>query len=110
MSGLESIFTGLPVDGVALGALVTFMVISLLKGWVVPRSVLIDIRATLRDQNDDLIKEKTDWREAFFALKGANSELLRQNRQLLDGAQTTLALVEALRVLTVKGDAPGEEK
>lgn len=90
-------FNTLPVNQVALGAIVTFMVVSLLRGWVVPRSVLLD-RMTDKDaQIAVLAKERDDWKSAYNQGELSRQELVRQNSDLIEAGQTTNRLMESLR-------------
>ncbi len=92
-----SFFTKLPLDQVALGALVTFMVISLLRGWVVPRSVLVDRMQDKDAQYAAVAKERDDWKTAYNQSELSRQELQRQNSDLIEAGQTTNRLMESLR-------------
>lgn len=90
-------FSTLRVDQVALGAIVTFMVIGLLRGWVVPRSVLVDRMADKDAQIAVLAKERDDWKSAYNQGELSRQELVRQNSDLIEAGQTTNRLMESLR-------------
>ena len=90
-------FSTLRVDQVALGAIVTFGVIGLLRGWVVPRSVLVDRMADKDAQITSLSKERDDWRGAYDKSELSRQELVRQNTDLIEAGQTTNRLMESLR-------------
>lgn len=97
MDQISAFFTSLPTDQIALGALVTFMVVSLLRGWVVPRSVLVDRIADKDKQIAELVKERDDWKDAFHTSEVARGELISQNDALISGAETTNRLMESMR-------------
>lgn len=90
-------FTKLPMDQVALGALVTLMVISLLRGLVVPRSVLVDRMLDKDKQNELLATERDAWKTAYNQSELSRQELMRQNSDLIEAGQTTNRLLESLR-------------
>lgn len=90
-------FNTLRVDQVALGAIVTFMVIGLLRGWVVPRSVLVDRMVDKDAQIALLAKERDDWKSAYDKGELSRQELVRQNSDLIEAGQTTNRLMESLR-------------
>lgn len=90
-------FNTLPLDQVALGAIVTFGVIGLLRGWVVPRSVLVDRMADKDAQIADLVQERNDWKAAHEKSELSRQELVAQNSDLIDAGQTTNRLMESLR-------------
>ena len=92
-----SFFTKLPADQVALGALVTFMVVGLLRGWVVPRSVLVDRMQDKDAQYAAVAKERDDWKTAYNQSELSRQELQRQNSDLIEAGQTTNRLMESLR-------------
>jgi len=82
---------------VALGALVTLMVVSLLRGWVVPRAVLIDRIADKDAQIANLVKEKDEWKAAYTKSEEGRAELTKQNSTLVEGGETAAKLMETLR-------------
>lgn len=94
---LLTFFNTLRVDQVALGAIVTFGVIGLLRGWVVPRAVLVDRVADKQAQIDALIVERDDWKAAYNQGELSRQELVRQNSDLIEAGQTTNRLMESLR-------------
>lgn len=87
----------LPTNQIALGAIVTFMVVSVLRGWVVPRSVLSDRIADKDRQIADLAKERDDWKHAHAISEQGRAKLKEQNGELISGAQTTNQLMESMR-------------
>jgi hypothetical protein len=54
-----------PVNTVALGGLVTLMVLSLIRGWVVPRSVLVDRVADKDARIAEVALERDQWKAAY---------------------------------------------
>lgn len=84
-------------DQVALGTLVTIMVLGLLRGWVVPRSVLVDRMTDLKEQNAALAVERDAWKEAYTQGELARQKLVQQNTELIDAGQTTNRLMDSLR-------------
>lgn len=94
---IGSFFLTLRPDQVALGAIVTFMVIGLLRGWVVPRSVLVDRMDDMKLQNAALAVERDAWKEAYSKGEQARQELVRQNTELIEAGQTTNRLMDSLR-------------
>lgn len=90
-------FSTLRVDQVALGALVTFGLLSILRGWVVPRQVLLDRMKDKDAQISQIIKERDDWHAAYDVGETARQELVRQNSDLIEAGQTTNRLMESLR-------------
>lgn len=97
MDPIATFFLSLQPDDVALGALVTLMVISILRGWVVPRSVLRDRMADKETQITSLSEERTTWREAFQTADASRNELETQNAKLIDAGEANLRLIETLR-------------
>lgn len=85
------------VNRVALGGLVTIMVLALLRGWVVPRSVLVDRMGDKDAQISLLAKERDDWKAAYDKGELSRQELVRQNSDLIEAGQTTNRLMESLR-------------
>jgi len=82
---------------VALGAIVTFSVLSILRGWIVPRKVLEERMADKQRMVDQAIMERDTWRAAHNERGAEVAELTRQNGRLIDGMETTEALIDALR-------------
>jgi hypothetical protein len=92
-----TLFTQLRPDQVALGAIVTFMVLSLIRGWVVPRSVLVDRISDKDGQILALKEERETWRRAYHQAEASRLELTHQNGELIESASATNKLIEALR-------------
>lgn len=97
MDAISAFFTSLDPTLLPLGAIVTFVVISLLRGWLIPRRIYID-RITDKDaQIKSLAAERDDWKAAAERNAAAALDLRGQNRDLIDGSETTLRLMESLR-------------
>jgi len=97
MDPLVGFFSSLDPTVLPLGGIVTFMVIGLIRGWVVPKQVLTDRVNDKDGQITALAKERDDWRNAFLKSDEARQELVGQNSELIDGAKTTNRLMESLR-------------
>lgn len=97
MDPILAFFQSLPTDQIALGALVTFMVISLLRGWVVPRSVLVDRMADKDAQITALAKERDDWHTAHDVSEAGRAELKSQNGELIKSAEISNRFMETMR-------------
>lgn len=80
-----------------LGALVTLTVVSLIRGWVIPRQVHLDRMQDLLTQIKMLVTERDDWKTAFMTSEKAKADLIKQNSDLVDAAETTNRLIESLR-------------
>lgn len=90
-------FLTLRPDQVALGAIVTYMVFALLRGWIIPRKIHLERMAEKEKQIDGLVLERENWRAAFETAERARLELVSQNSDLIDGAETTNRLMESMR-------------
>lgn len=97
MDPLVAFFSSLDPTVLPLGGIVTFVVIGLIRGWVVPKQVLTDRINDKDGQITALAKERDDWRNAFLKSDEARQELVGQNSELIDGAKTTNRLMESLR-------------
>lgn len=97
---------GLPGDQIALGALVTAMVLSVLLGRVVPKSVM-DARMADKDREiANLAKERDDWKTAHDKSEAGRAELKDQNSALIRGAETTNRLMESMRNYMERSSPP----
>lgn len=97
MDPVVAFFQTLPTDQIALGALVTIMVISILRGWVVPRSVLIDRMADKDARIAALEKERDDWHTAHDVSEAGRAELKSQNGDLIRSAEIPNRFMESAR-------------
>lgn len=97
MDWLSQLLSTIDPTQVGLGALVTVMIISILRGWVVPKSVHTD---RIKDKDTQILAlsgERDDWKFAAEKSAEARAELMKQNSDLIDGADTTNRLLESLR-------------
>jgi hypothetical protein len=97
MDPIFTFFSGLDPTVLPLGAMVTLFVVGLLRGWVVPRQVLIDRIADKDSQIAALGKERDDWRSAYQISDAAKNEVIKQNGSLIEAGETTQRLMESLR-------------
>lgn len=84
-------------DQVALGALVSLMVVSILRGWIVPRQVLTDRVADKQSQIDGLIVERDALRAAGEIKDKTVQVLLENQTKLVNSGDTTNRLIDTLR-------------
>ncbi len=90
-------FFTLPSAGVGLGAIVTFSIVAILSGVLVPvRSHNREIRL-IQSQVAQLAGERDDWKAAYLAETEVTAELRRQVTTLIDSSKTATAVLEALR-------------
>lgn len=97
MDPISAFFASLDPTLLPLGAIVTFVVISLLRGWLVPRRIYIDRISDKDAQIKALVIERDDWKAAAERRDTVTLELTSQNKDLIDGSETTLRLMESLR-------------
>lgn len=77
-------------------ALVGLIVLLVLRGQLVPRRQLEDLRADKDQQIEDLRKERDTWREAHTVSEEARRDALDQNDELLEMSRTAGAFMTAL--------------
>ena len=95
-------FFNLPSAGVGLGAIVSFSIIAILSGVLVPvRSHNREIRL-VQSQVTLLAGERDDWRDAYLAKSDEAGELMRQVTALIDSNKTTTALIASLREVAAR--------
>lgn len=92
-----TLFTSLAPDQVALGAIVTFCVLSLIMGWIIPRKIHRERMDDKDKQINNLVTERDSWRSAYQTAESARLVASDQASDLLDGAKTTNHLIESLR-------------
>ncbi len=97
MDPILAFFQSLPADQIALGALVTLMVISILRGWVVPRSVLTDRMSDKDARISALEKERDAWHKAHDLSEISRQELKIQNGELIKSAEISNRFMESAR-------------
>lgn len=97
----------LPVGSIGSSALVTLFVIALLRGYLVPRSTLQDVRndrdariAEITHEKDireaQLIQERDAWKQAFLNADKSREILIDQNGELTELARTGTAVLQSL--------------
>lgn len=78
------------------GAMLTLVIVAIVKGMLVPRSVLEDVRKD-RDARLQEVQAVADmWKEAFQESDKRSSILAEQNRELLQQGRTTNSLIAAI--------------
>jgi len=94
---LNWVFTNPTV--VPFAGLVTFGIISIFRGWLVPGPA---VRERIADKDSQIIlitEERDDWKAAAQSGELARQELVQQNKDLIHGAEATNRLLEAMRAL-----------
>lgn len=110
MDSLLNFIDNADPSSIGLGTLVTMMIISILRGWVVPRSVHIDRIADKDTQLASLLKEKDSWRDSSLKKDEVIVELTSQVHDLIDGADTTNRLMESLRNQIERNGFPSQRQ
>lgn len=77
-------------------ALAGLFVLLLLTGRVVPRSVLMDVRADRDDRLRDKETQIEDLREANRTCEAARAVLAEQNSELLENSRATITLFKRI--------------
>jgi len=92
ITGLSE-YTAVPLAGI-----VTYIIISIIRGFLLPRSY-VESRISDKDsQITNLGRERDSWRESSQNSEIARAILVKQNSDLLDGAETTNRLMETMRL------------
>ena len=86
------------------GAIVTLIVLLILKGHLVARSVLEDVRKDRDDRIAQLIKERDAWQNAHKESEAARNEAMNQVGELVELARVADHVLRAIR-REVPGDA-----
>ncbi|MFI2620408.1 hypothetical protein [Streptomyces sp. NPDC018584] len=92
-----------PAQGGAV-AIVTIVVLFIILGRLVPRSVLEDVRKDRDDRLQALVGERDAWREAYRESEAARMESQSQVGELLELSRTADHVLRAIRG-EVHGDA-----
>jgi len=90
-------FSQLDPNQIALGALVTLMIASIITGRMIPKSVHDDRIADKDKIISGVEGEREDWKTAFFKKSDETTELVKQNGELIASAETANRLMESLR-------------
>lgn len=83
---------------VALGAVVTLVIVSLIRGWLVPRSVMED---RIRDKDERIAaleKERDLWQKAHSISEEGRAVLKAQNGELIRGQEIANRFMDSARV------------
>lgn len=75
----------LKLDQIAYAGIVVIIIFAILTDRLVTRRRL-----------DEAREERNDWKAAYMASDQANRLLMQQNSDLIDGARTTIKVVEAI--------------
>lgn len=75
----------LKLDQIAYAGIVVIIIFAILTDRLVTRRRL-----------DEAREERNDWKAAYMASDQANRLLIQQNSDLVDGARTTIKVVEAI--------------
>lgn len=84
-------------------ALVTLIVLLILRGNLVPRSVVEDVRQDRNDRIQALVAERDAWRDAYRESEAARVESQAQVGELLELSRTADHVLRAIR-----GEVPGD--
>lgn len=77
------------------GALVVLAVIALFRGWLVPRSHVDDLRADRDARFSELIKERDDWKTAYFDSEKSRGVLAEQVGEFTELARVWLQALQS---------------
>ena len=84
-------------------AVVAAVIVAMVRGWLIPSSQVDRLVRAYEAQAAQLEAQRDDWRETARAME-ARSDLLAENqRRMLEGLDTTNALVTSLATV-VKGE------
>lgn len=110
MDPLTVILTWVTTNPTAIpfAGLVTFAIIGLFRGWLVPGPVVRDRIADKDSQIANLSQERDDWKATARASEDARHELVQQNKDLIDAGETTNRLLEAMRALFERQQGHGD--
>lgn len=104
----------LPVTGLSLGGMVSFLFIAISRGWLVPlhthEAVRQDRDARLAEKDEQIARERAlaaeriareqaltaEWKAAYEKSEEGRSIAAAQNGEMLEGLRTTLKVVDAL--------------
>ena len=84
------------ISTISTGSLALMIVISFMRGWVVPRSTLRDRTASYDSELKRTAEDRDDWRDVALSKDVTILEQSRQISELLVGTRTTHAIVQAL--------------
>ena len=84
---------------IPFAGIITFGIFGLFRGWVVPGPLVRERIADKDQQIANITQERDDWKAAAQQSELSRQELAAQNKALLDGAETTNRLLDAMRSL-----------
>ena len=93
---MEAFLAGIRYDQIGFGAIVVFGVLAVLRGWIVPRSTVVDLRTDRKERLDEIASERDDWKQAYLVSEQARMLLVSQNGELLELAKTANHILSAL--------------
>jgi hypothetical protein len=94
---------GVSVAQGGAAAIVTLVVLLIIVGRLVPRSVVEDVRKDRDDRLAALVAERDAWREAYRVSETARMESQAQVGELLELSRTAEHVLRAIR-----GEVPGD--
>jgi hypothetical protein len=96
-------FDSIPLPDVGIGGLLVLFVVAILRGWLVPRRVLEDVRqdrdARLGDRDrtiTELHAEVARWQEAYRASDSRGDAMAVALAQLAEQGRTAVQVIRAL--------------
>lgn len=96
---MEAFLATIPYDQLPFGALLTLAVISIFKGWLVPRGVVTDLRTDRDARLTEVAGERDDWKEAYLVEREAGSKKDDQIEELFELARTSAHALKSLPVV-----------
>lgn len=88
--------TSLPLGQLSASAILAVFVLSILRGWLVPRRVMDDRLADARAENANLKEQVQLWQGIARDNGATATSAVRQSDQLLEVARTTDQVLRAL--------------
>lgn len=93
---MEAFLATIPYDQLPFGALLTFAVLAIFRGWLIPRGIVTDIRTDRDTRVTELSEERNDWKEAYLTEREASGKKDAQINELLELAQTSAHVLKSL--------------
>lgn len=85
MDWWQALLGTIRLDQIGLGGLVVLGVVSIIRGWLSPRTVTEDLRG-----------ERDSWKQAYMESEKARNVLMSQNGELLEFARTANQILRSL--------------
>lgn len=95
---------GIPLLVPSAYGLIALIVLAVLRGYLVPRRVLEDVRQDRDDRVAEARALADAWRQAYEFERDANGQLREHGQLSLDTARTATAVVRAITAPSVEGD------